>query len=280
MAQATNHPGHQGVFIVAPSGRLLQSGVGYSPDVIAPILQRGLAVWKKLSPAKSGVDSAAVRLPNVPDRAELRYPENGLVLRIVSRDLPTEDLPIRSERYHQSLVWFNKSEFRGLLPENIREGESISWPRPMGERIARFCLLDRGRVDGLTHPFSRQSVRQAEFTTMVKSIRGDLVHLEFTGATETDTADASPFYRGFPKPTAGLGRRGVRTHVLGRGTYDLKKARPNDFQILSIGVRWGGAYVGRPAEDWAEAPIGFSFSLGDESSAQRIAPDFFDQYGW
>jgi len=29
-----------------------------------------------------------------------------------------------------------------------------------------------------------------------------------------------------------------------------------------------------------EAPIRFSFSLGDDSPAQRIAPDYFDQYGW
>jgi hypothetical protein len=280
VAQATNHPGHQGVFIVAPSGRLLQSGVGYSPDAIGPILERGLAVWKNLSRGQQGVDSAAVRLPEVSDRAELQYPKDGLVLRLVSRDLPTEAVPLRSDRYHQSFVWFNKSEVKGLLPEEMSEGSSISWPRPLAERIVRFCLLDRGRVDGFTPAFSRKSVLQAEFTTRVKSMRGDSVQLEFTGATETDVADAAPFYRGFPKPTAALGRRGVRTRVLGRGIYDLTNARFIDMQMVAVGVRWGGAYVGRPAEDWIEAPIGFSFSLGDASPAQRVAPDFFDQYGW
>ena len=85
----------QGQYAVAPSGELLASCATAEPKEVARMLKEGLEAWEKLPRERR-------LLPRAPDpkvaerwrKWERLYPEDGLVLWVVTRDLPRQ----RSER--------------------------------------------------------------------------------------------------------------------------------------------------------------------------------------
>jgi hypothetical protein len=48
-AQTKKHPGHQGVFLATPSGRLLASSTCYRAEQVIELLNKGLNAWNELS---------------------------------------------------------------------------------------------------------------------------------------------------------------------------------------------------------------------------------------
>ena len=66
---------------------------------------------------------------------------------------------------------------------------------------------------------------------------------------------------------------------MGSATFDLRKERFTEFEIVAIGSRWGYTrFNGRRRGQSEKSPVGFVFQLA-ESNAPRIAPAFIYQYG-
>ncbi len=273
------HAGHQGVFVITPGGKCLASAVGYdNPKNVRKALGEGLARWNQMTRAER---SGGLLLDAfTTSRSSKKYPEDGLVLRVTSRDVGQVPGQNRSDRWSRSFVWFKQPEAISLVPNDRVPGSTTAWPKALALWLARFALLDKGQVDGFTHPFSAAEVRKADLISTVIAVSGNSIELSFTGQTVTEAADAAPFFdRGkvFAKPYE---RRGVSTLVQGNATFDLAQGRFTKFEMLAIGMRRGGAYVGRPDDDWLPAPRGFSFTLGTGNPDERIVAEFIDQYGW
>jgi hypothetical protein len=84
---------YQGVYVATPGGLLLAGSheATHDPRKVERLLRRGLARWGQLSPAERLVygDTLTVAVAELKAvEGESRFPRDGLVLRVVCRDLP------------------------------------------------------------------------------------------------------------------------------------------------------------------------------------------------
>src|SRR5207244_670167 len=74
-----------------------------------------------------------------------RFPQDGLVLVMICRDLPRSPKPSTSpsrNAYNQDYAWFRKGEARAFLPEQPIKGAQGKVRRDLVERLARFHFVD------------------------------------------------------------------------------------------------------------------------------------------
>ena len=279
--QKKNHPGHQGVFLATPNGRLLASSTCYDAENVIQLLKQGLKAWDNLSTsARLEPKSKLVEMPTS-GRPEDFYPSDGLVLRVAARDLPSTDLASeRNNRWHRYYLWFSGDEIRSIVPDQLEPGQSLSFPRDLANRVACLSLLDKGNVDGFTKPFLDKDVEEASITLTVVEDSETEVHFKITGSTATKTADAQAFVSNLPRYEEVPAYRGVKTKILGNATWNRGARKFTSFRMVGVGTRFGGAYVGRTPDDWGVNPIGFSFVLGKANPVEQIAPEFPDRYQW
>jgi hypothetical protein len=283
---------YQGVFVAAPSGLLLAGSHEdmHDPRKVERLMRRGLERWGKLSAAerlmtKEVLARAVAELDEVEGRS--RFPRDGLVLRVVCRDLPRSPRPSTSpsrNAYNQDYAWFRKDEARAFLPVTPARGAKRQVPRDLVERLARFHLVDL--VRGHTAPFPQRAVEHAGITAAVVDVKGNLVSLRYQGRTRTSEVHDGVHVEGkwnargpgIPEPQT----RGVDGTLEGQAVYDLKAERFVSFELLVLAQRWGGnAYNGRLDErDFGPAPLGIVLRLAGDSAAERIPPMFFKSYGW
>ena len=241
------------------------------------MLAEALAVWERLSPGER------LLTENPEDTVfgeERFYPEGGLVLRVLSRDLPrdTEAADWHAFAWNQDNAWFTRDEARRFLPERPAAGMRHEVPTPLVQRLARFHLVDN--VRGQTTAFGEREVERAALHTEVVSVEGSGVDLRLEGETRA-AARGTWSIRGFqdmdaPTPQA----RGVVTRISGSAKFDLELGRFLEFDAAATGERWGGTQYNCRGDDLAPAPIGFALTLAGRSPADRVAPAFFRLYGW
>lgn len=279
--QKIKHPGHQGVFLATPSGRLLASSTCYEAEKVIALLRDGLSAWGNLTTDdRLEPKSELVEMTEF-SRPEDHYPEDGLALRITARDLPESSLDgNRNARWHRYYIWFNQEEVQSMLPQKLERGSRHSMPTELTNRIAALALLDKGLVDGFTRPFRDSEVEDSDLVFSVREVTDQAIRLSITGSTATSTRDAQAFVWNMPKYKDIPKYRGVKTEILGDATFDRGANRFTKFHMVASGARVGGAYVGRKPADWSEKPIGFSCVLGKPTQAERIAPEFPNRYPW
>lgn len=283
---------YQGVFVATPSGVLLAGSHEDMHDVrkVEKLLRRGLERWATQSPAERLMtkDMFAKALAELGDvEAGNQYPQDGLVLSVICRDLPRSPKPgngTSRNAYNQDYAWFRKGEARAFVPREPRQGAKQDVWRDLVERLARFHFVDL--VRGHTASFPGQAVEQATLTAEVIDVKGDLVSLSYKGRTRTSEVHNGVHVEGkwnakgpgIPEPQT----RGVDAKLEGQAIYDLKAERFVSFEMLVLSERWGGnAYNGRLDErDFGPAPLGIVLKLAGNSAAERVQPMFFRSYGW
>lgn len=290
--QANDLATFQGVFVAAPSGLLLAGSHEAIHDArkVERLLREGVEKWEKLPASERRMTDAqfaeaVAELGEVDGRSQ--FPEDGLVLSVVCRDLPRSPRPSESpsrNAYNQDYAWFRKAEARAFLPEKPDKGAKHVVRRDLLERLARFHFVDL--VRGHTASFPQKAVELAELTAEVLDVKGDLITLSYTGRTRTSEVHDGVHIEGkwnakgpgIPE----LQTRGIDARLEGRAVYDLKTERFVAFELVALSERWGGnAYNGRLDErDFGPAPLGFVIKLAGESPAERVAPLFLRQYGW
>ena len=279
--QKDKHPGHQGVFVATPAGRLLASTTTYEAEQVVDVLTRAWDTWNDLSTSERLEPRGDLVDQNTAGRPEDDYPEDGLVLRVTARDLPKTDLAAdRNPRWHRYYLWFNREEVQSMVPETWAAGQRHSIPSALSTRIAALALLDKGRVDGFTKPFRDADVEVANLDFVVEDLTTSIVTLQIVGNTATKAPDDQAFVSNLPRYDEIPEYRGVRTAIVGHATFDRTLNRFTDFSAVAAGTRFGGAYVGRQPDDWSEQPIGFSLVLGQAIAVERIAPEFPHRYPW
>jgi hypothetical protein len=275
----------QGTYAATPSGVLLASINSNDPVRIADMLRNARARWEKLNPNEQLLPVAPPEATTDFRRGERLYPEDGLVLRVNSRDLPRPEQPqqaqgrnSRANAWNQDFAWFKKEEARQLLPERAEVGQKANVPDALIRRIARVSLVDN--VRGQTSAFGEQDVKKALLTSEVVGVEGSVVSIRLEGETETgaDGLWSIQGYRDMNNPS--MQKRGFVMRLLGNAKYDLKTERFTAFEMVALGNRWGATQYNGRGSDLGPAPIGIAFTLSNGMPAERVAPAFLRAYGW
>jgi hypothetical protein len=276
----------QGIYVAAPSGRLLASVNSLDADAVLATLERGLAAWETLPDPERWLPPGADIAPA--HRWEQSYPEGGLVLTRIVRDLPADGDAAAEPRRpsNRDHAWFSADEARAFLPaasdaSDASDGPAArlvgathALPAPLALRLARLHLVDN--VRGQTLPFAPDEVREADVRVEILAREGDLLRLRITGRTRA--AADGPWLLGENDWTPpGEYPRGVSATLYGDATYDTAREAFTAFTLVGVGTRWGSGWLnGRRADD--AGPIGWLFTLAPDTPAERVAPAFVDLY--
>ena len=265
----------QGVYVATPAGKLLASINSSDPREVEAVIRKGLKAWGETPPQERTLPQDLD--PKTAERWRQReklYPQGGLVLRVLCRDLPRDPGATKVPEQWQGAwnldyAWFRKEEARSLLPPNPRPGATHDVPRELVERLARLHLLDSVRAQ--TEPFDRENVEGARLKATVLDVTevGRLVSLRFDGATRTARVVREKEED-----------RGFDAKLTGRAVYDAKAERFTSFDLLAVGNRWGGTSCNLRVGDPGPAPLGVLLTLAGDSPAERLPPGFLGRYGW
>jgi hypothetical protein len=270
----------QGTYATTADGTLLISWNTNDPRVVASKLRQAIARWEKLQ-AERGPAADQPRLDAAQlARADRHYPDGGLVLRVNTRDLPRD--PPQEERWasawNQDYAWFKKEEARRFVPQTLKADQSCQVPRALVERLARLHFVDN--VRGQTTLFPQWSVQQAELTSRITAIEGDVVTLRLEGRTKTNEEGRWPVggYRDVDQPS--VQKRGVELSLLGHARYDRAREKFVSFELVAVGTRLGGTQYNVRTGDLDPAPFGVLLTLAGDTKAERIPPEHFAAYLW
>ncbi len=262
-----------GIYACAASGKFLGSINSLAPDEVLGVLEGALDRWSKLDRADrkpgAGLDVKPAH------RWEDSFPSGGLVLIRANRDLPTSGGPDspRSHHWNRDHAWFSKAESRSLLPANPRVGDKHRVPDALVNRFARFHIVDNVRGQAL--PFAKPEVAGSRMRTEVLGVEGSVVRLRITGTTRAESRGVWRMGESDWKPGKAA-VNGIRTRLLGQGTYDLGRKRFTAFEMVGLGNRWGFTENNGRRKMSDPTPIGFVFTPAKEGD--RVAPAFIDVY--
>lgn len=268
----------QGTYAAAPNGVLLASANTNDPKRIAEMLRRALEKWNTMTKEERLRKDDPRAWAEQVQRPERLYPKDGLVLRVVVRDLPREERPRdwRGDAWNQDFAWFRRDEMLSLVPGAPQVGAKGTLPGGAAKRFARAHLIDT--VRGQSPPYGENAVRKAEFVSEALAVSGDRVRLRISGEAfieEEGTWAISGFEdMNNPQPR----KRGVELKFLGFAEFDRTNGRFVAFDVVALGTRWGGTQYNARADDLAPAPIGFLMTLADPTD--RVAPANWWIYGW
>ncbi len=265
----------QGIYVCSSSGDFLASINSLNPDAVITTLETALHKWQQLPETArrrgSGTKSAPAH------RWETSYPDDGLVLVSVNRDLVAEQGGLRrtGDRWNRDHVWFSAEEARSWLPADPIPRAVHQLPEPLVRRLAQFHLVDN--VRGQTLPFAAEEVSGSEIQTEVLERRGQSVRLRISGVTRAvaegpwlmgDNGWRPP--REFPRRTA--------TQLHGYATYDLARAAFTEFEVVAVS-RWRGCTQnnGR-SRGPKEGTTGFVLTLAEDTPGEHVPPAFIDVY--
>ena len=274
----------QGIYAMTPAGGFLASVNSRRPASVAGMLRTALERWEALS-VEERLGGGEEAQP-APWRWESEYPEDGLVLRVLSRDLPRPEGKRAPERrwedwrehaWNVDFAWFRAEEARSFLPAEIEVGATHDLPARLLERIACLHLVDN--VRGQVSRFRPAELERARLSVRVDALQEGRASLSLSGETRTAAEGKWPV-DGFSSRDHGPQRRGIEVELAGRAVWDLKAGRFTVFDLVCVGTRWGATKFNGRADDLEPAPIGFAFTLGSGKAAERVAPARIWNYGW
>lgn len=254
----------QGIYVCSPSGKFLASVNSNSPDRVLQMMREGLTAWEKLPVGERRLSAETAIRPR--HRWEDSFPGDGLIVNVVSRDLPQQCDPRApcEAKWNQDYLWYSKQEARQWLGEDPQPGDVHDVPEYLVARLARFHFVDN--VKGQTPRFSRNGVKGSRVSTEVVERTGPTVKLKISGLTTGVAAE------GWWQSA-----NGVVTRMLGHATFDLDQAAFAQFEIVALGRRWGYTRFNGRRRDPDTGPLGYVLRLA-APNAPRVAPAHIAAY--
>lgn len=255
----------QGTYCCTPSGMFLGSINSNDATRTAQLLRDALAKWKTLDKKERLLAEDPAKERRNLERAEARYPDDGLVLRVHSRDLERKSAQPQEEwaqkAHNVDYAWFRKEEISHFLPAEFAKKVTFQVPRETLARLARFHFADN--VRGQTDAYPADAVESVELTGTVKDIKKGQVIIEYEGKVKL--RDSRRTFEGFLRGTA---------------AWDSRKLKFSQFELVAAGLRSGATQFNFRQNDPGPAPIGFCAVLAGDKPSDKIAPAHFYGYGW
>jgi len=270
----------QGIYAAAPSGFLLASINTNDPVAMAGMLRRALDKWNAMTPFERKSSEDVTAQTKEVRRPEALYPEDGLALRVFSRDLPRENLPKdwRGSAWNQDYAWFRRSEVRSMLPMTLTRGQVQRVPDTLIRRLVRFNFVDN--VRGQTPPLMDKDIVRAELNAEIVGASGGSVDVVFRGRSRTEAAGkwAVAGYRDMNSPSEQ--RLYIDLELYGRAKFSTTTEQFTSFEMAALGTRYGATQYNGRTDDIGPAPIGYALVKAAKTSAERVAPAHYYAYGW
>ena len=243
-------------------------------------MQEALTKWNQ-----QGVSSHATDISTAGQSAALwdacDYPEDGLVLKLYVRDLPREspesdatrstfDLPwfTKDDLYNIDFVWFTKEEVKSLLLPNPQAGQRYALPLHLGQRLARFHLIDNAL--GESDLWDATDTKEVAIELIVSSVTDKTVYLLLEGVVRNE-APPKELFEPWSGTKTEIGR-GIDLELFGDIEYNRSRQCFEKFDVLAAGMRWGATSFNHRFEDIGPAPLGFAFELASDAKIDRIPP--------
>ena len=267
----TDRGSRQGTWICAPGGVVLARTGSRDPDQVLATFERAWAAWEELPEEAKRVPEDAGLEPE--HRWEASYPEDGLALERIGRELPPEGLDgPPSPRWNRDYAWFSAAEIRGLVPHEARAGATFELPL-VAERLARFHLVDN--VRGQSLPFAPEELAEARLTATVLARDGGRLTLSLAGRTSATAEGPWLLGHNLWKPRKEL-PHGLDCELAGTATYDLGAGAFERFELVALGSRWGRTQLNGRGRDASPGFVAFHLDLAPPG--RRIAPTFVAVY--
>ena len=271
----------QGIYCCTPSGRFLGSINTTNPQRMRRMLEAALERWAAMPKSERYLDEDPKKRRDEIRRRERQYPEDGLALRVYTRDGKRKDLPDdwRRTAWNVDSLWYRKAEARQLLPQRWKKGATQAWPEALVQRLVRHNLVDN--VRGQTNGYGAGHVQEAELVTEIVKVQRDLITVTLRGRSRATTSGRWPKDGSFAEASGGEAHaRGMQTRLAGRATFDRKTGRFTSFELAAVGTRWGQTRYNFRQDDLDEAPIAFAIVLDEDDEGRRVAPAEMGSYGW
>jgi hypothetical protein len=270
----------QGTYATAPNGVMLASINSNNPRAMAEMLRRALDKWNAMPAEQRLLDFDPSEKKGEIVRPESHYPEDGLTMRVISRDLPREKTASdwRGQAWNQDYAWFKREEVLSMLPERIEAGQSRQVPDALIRRLARFNFVDN--VRGQTLAYNQPDISQAALRLEVVEVKNGIATVRLNGETTSEKVGNWPIanYRDMHAPAER--KISMDLKIFGTGKYDIETGRFTQLEMVALGTRSGGTQYNGRYDDLDPTPVGYLLTLTDGSPAQRVAPSFFHAYGW
>jgi hypothetical protein len=275
--KANRHPSGGNCFVLAtPDGKKLAGGNGSGGASAA--LTEGMGKWKLLSDAeRHALPAGKPAVP--PEAARCTPPPGGLILTSYLRNLKRDDRgelaritrddlkdrklfpdwnPIYTEPAHYS-VWLTESEWKSLVPQQPRVGDSAPIPDGIQKRLIRYHLVNG--TFGLPGAWRLEDIRSAKLDLKVANV-APAWQLELTGsvllASDADLTKA---------------QRGYDAELLGTLEIHPIKKTFTRFEMVALGDYWGGDYEGGRFKRPGRTPLGIVFELAaGKRAVERVPP--------
>ena len=256
----------QGIYVCAANGDFLGSVNSRDADTVLAMMKAALKKWHQLPVAarQLSIDSEI----NPRHRWEDSYPEDGLVLDMFTRDLPSSGNATDSCacKWNQDRVWFSSAEAREWLPDELAVGSTCDLSTALLHRLVRRHLVDT--VNGQTKEFRKNEISpDTKIDIVVEELDGSNVRISISGNTSAESH----------LPARNTSVHGVATSILGEAIYDREKSKFTKIEMVAIGERWGRTTFNGRSNSPASSAVGFVFQLS-EPQAPRIPPAFVFSY--
>lgn len=262
----------QGMYILTASGKLLGYRNNWDPNNMRWEIKKALKQFAALPASERA--PGAVKVPDLdPSKLDKGYyrpiPKGGLVIRVHTRliekdgnggfttcsELPSGVLGLMSSRDH---LWIQANEWKALVPNDAKVGDSMAIPAKVAERINRYHLVDNTRGEP---PFwTREQVRSSDMQMKVTSVTDAKITMQLTGksvmATDADLEKAKMSFK-----------------VVLEGTIEIDRSTSHitRFDVLALGEhRGGGRYTDKARP--GVSPIGMVFELIDPKTPKDNVP--------
>jgi hypothetical protein len=291
----------QGLYCFTADGKVLAAANTRDPQRVIALLETALQRWAIL--ADGAVASGQMTESDIPDYAPARpsrYPEGGLVLQLVARDLPREHGALggavtrfilgrdggtagepvepwpaadtraedwRKYAWNLDYAWFTRDEAQAMVPHPRATGSQKAVPREIVRRLARFHLRDFVRGEPSVWP--EEAVRHGDLQAEIVDVSGHLVRLVLRGRI------LLRWEARWVRPEDGEERRsdcGFDATLYGEATWDEGRGAFVAFDLLAAGPRWGTNQYNNRADDLGPAPLGIAFTLAGSEPRDRTPP--------
>lgn len=265
----------QGLYVATPDGRLLSSNNETAVRHVLGLLYQTSRQWKTqfAGVAFKPVDSEVARDPGT----RAKFPENGIRLLEVNRDLPrARQKPIDQWRHNLDYAWLTADEAKSFIPADAKVDATVLIGQGIQDRFVRFHLIDQ--VRGLSNPWRKTDIESSTLQSKIMKMDETKIYLNVNGSVRINqkpSGDLNPFNgRRVTKD------RGLDLKITGRLVFNRKSETFERFDILAIGDRWGTDVYNFRHNDIETAPIGFGFSLDNSKTERRREPLYVKRDGY